>query len=82
MAVARGCEAAVVLTLDATPSDGQRDLVEALVRAGIPTVAIAVRNPYDIAAYPDVDAFLATYSDLPVAMRALADLLTGAAGCR
>ncbi|MTE19469.1 glycoside hydrolase family 3 protein [Streptomyces sp. TRM43335] len=49
----------------ASGSDGgaaQARLVRALMDTGTPVVAIAVRNPYDIRHFPDVPAYLATYS--------------------
>ena len=40
----------------------QADLVKALVKTGKPVVAVAVRNAYDIRRFPDVSAYLATFS--------------------
>ncbi|MFD1828557.1 glycoside hydrolase family 3 protein [Streptomyces desertarenae] len=40
----------------------QARLVRALMDSGTPVVAVAVRNPYDIRRFPDVPAYLATYS--------------------
>jgi beta-N-acetylhexosaminidase len=40
----------------------QAKLVQALMDTGKPVVAVAVRNPYDIRRFPDVPAYLATYS--------------------
>ncbi|MBX6350066.1 MAG: glycoside hydrolase family 3 C-terminal domain-containing protein [Clostridia bacterium] len=76
-----GARVAVVLTRDAAPGGRQAALVEALV-ASLPTVAVAVGTPYDVRAYPDVDAYLATYGTDPTLLRALADVLTGAAKAR
>lgn len=68
----------VVLTNAAWNEDNaaQRDLVRALQETGKPVVAVAVRDPYD-AAHVDVPAWIATYSDKPVAMESLAKVLFG-----
>jgi beta-N-acetylhexosaminidase len=56
----------VVLTnAAASPKDkgaAQADLVKALVKTGKPVVAVAVRNAYDIRRFPEVPAYLATFS--------------------
>ncbi|MGP4018315.1 glycoside hydrolase family 3 protein [Saccharopolyspora sp. 5N708] len=54
----------------------QLDLVRALQQTGKPVVAVAVRDPYD-AAYVDLPAWVATYSDKAVAMESLAKVLFG-----
>ncbi|NGO72101.1 glycoside hydrolase family 3 protein [Streptomyces boncukensis] len=65
-AAARSHDVTVVLTnAAAAGSEGgaaQAKLVEELRAAGTPVVAVAVRNPYDIRRFPDVPAYLATYS--------------------
>ncbi|GAA4836982.1 glycoside hydrolase family 3 protein [Saccharopolyspora rosea] len=68
----------VVLTNAAWQADNsaQRDLVNALRRTGKPVVAVAVRDPYD-AGCAEAPAWLATYSDQPVAMESLAKVLFG-----
>ncbi|HOP40330.1 MAG TPA: glycoside hydrolase family 3 protein [Geobacteraceae bacterium] len=40
-------------------------------------IVVAVRSPYDLLQIPETATYLATYSDRPVAVRALARLLTG-----
>ncbi|OEV13829.1 glycoside hydrolase family 3 protein [Streptomyces nanshensis] len=66
VAAAGDHEVTVVLTngAAATKDKGaaQGDLVTALVKAGKPVVAVAVRNPYDIARFPGVPACLVTFS--------------------
>jgi beta-N-acetylhexosaminidase len=64
----------------------QAQLVKALLATGKPLVAIATGTPYDIAHYPDVDAYLAsyaltflpTYAFSPVLLRAAIDVVFGA----
>jgi beta-N-acetylhexosaminidase len=67
----------VVGTINATSQPGQASLVDALVKQRTPTVAAALRMPYDLAAYPSVTTYACTYSILPPAMEALADALFG-----
>jgi beta-N-acetylhexosaminidase len=40
-------------------------------------VAVALRMPYDVAAYPEVQTYLCTYSILAPSMDAVADGLWG-----
>lgn len=77
---AKAHDVAVVLTSAAWNPDnaGQLDLVRALQATGKPVVAVAVRDPYD-AAYVDVPAWIASYSDKPVAMESVAKVLFGEA---
>jgi beta-glucosidase-like glycosyl hydrolase len=56
----------------------QAKLVEALRSTGKPVVVVAVRNPYDIQRYPDVGAYLATYSYGPPSLASVARTLFGA----
>lgn len=58
-------------------SSGQRDLVNRLVETGTPVVAAAVRDPYDIAYFPDVPVYLATYGYTGVSMQSLVRVLFG-----
>ncbi|MGH3315564.1 MAG: glycoside hydrolase family 3 C-terminal domain-containing protein, partial [Nocardioidaceae bacterium] len=60
-----------------TGSQGQRELVNRLVATGKPVVAVAARDPYDIAYYPDVPAYLTTYSYTGVSMQSLVRVLFG-----
>ncbi|MEU4794320.1 glycoside hydrolase family 3 N-terminal domain-containing protein [Streptomyces sp. NPDC023327] len=66
-------------TVAATAEDGQRALVAALKATGVPVVTLAIRNPYDVAHLPPVDAALATYSWTDVELRAAARVIAGRA---
>lgn len=66
----------VVGTIDATNS--QADLVKALCSTAVPIVTVALRTPYDLAAYPVSGTHLCTYGILEPTMIALADVLFGA----
>ena len=59
-----GYDLVIVGTINAAPRSGQATLVRALVRGGTPTIAVALRMPYDIAAYPEVETYACTYSIL------------------
>ncbi|MFD0534302.1 glycoside hydrolase family 3 C-terminal domain-containing protein [Actinomadura luteofluorescens] len=56
---------------------GQADLVKALVATGKPVVVVAVRDPYDIAWFPETTTYLATYSYTAEALRSAAKVLFG-----
>jgi beta-N-acetylhexosaminidase len=77
VAAAETNDAAVVLTMNAADSPGQATLVHALQDTGKPVVVVAVRNPYDIAEFPTVPSYVATYSYTAVALESLARVLTG-----
>ncbi|MFJ3302530.1 glycoside hydrolase family 3 protein [Streptomyces sp. NPDC086549] len=74
---ARDADAVVVGTYNVTAADSQKTLVERLVGTGRPVVAVAVRNPYDVAHLPSVPGCLATYSWTDVELRAAARVIAG-----
>ncbi|MGQ4383213.1 glycoside hydrolase family 3 protein [Streptomyces sp. SAS_270] len=74
---ARDADAVVVATYNVTASSSQKSLVTQLVATGVPVVAVAVRNPYDVAQLQDVGAFLASYSWTDVELRAAARVIAG-----
>ena len=71
--------AVVVGTIDGHRQPAQLDLVEAIVATGTPVVAVAMRGPWDVAAYPPSVTSLATYAILPASLEALAAVLDGEA---
>jgi beta-N-acetylhexosaminidase len=74
------CDLVVVGTINATAHPGQADLVKALLEQDVPTIAVALRMPYDLKAYPAAKTYACTYSILPPAMQALAEALFGKSG--
>ncbi|MET8943946.1 glycoside hydrolase family 3 protein [Streptomyces sp. NPDC004542] len=74
---ARDVDAVVVATYNVTAAGGQKTLVDRLVGTGRPVVAVAVRNPYDVAFLPSVKAYLATYCWTDVELRAAARVIAG-----
>jgi beta-N-acetylhexosaminidase len=51
--------------------------VSALIATGRPVVTVALRTPWDLAAYPEATTHACTYSILPESMAALAAALFG-----
>lgn len=76
---AEDADLVIVTTSNARGNAGQRQLVDELSGTGTPVAAVAISLPYDAGFVPQADAVLATYSTRPVAMRAVADVLVGAA---
>jgi beta-N-acetylhexosaminidase len=68
-------------TINAGEHPGQAALVNALLAAGVPLAAAALRMPYDLAAYPAAPTYLCAYSIVEPAMQALAAALFGRAPC-
>ncbi|WP_405808206.1 glycoside hydrolase family 3 protein [Streptomyces sp. NBC_00210] len=79
VAAASGKDAVIVGTYNVTDTSTQRTLVARLARTGVPVVALAIRNPYDIARLEGVGAALATYSWTDVELRAAARVIAGRA---
>ncbi|MCX5557881.1 glycoside hydrolase family 3 protein [Streptomyces sp. NBC_00038] len=72
-------DAVVVGTYNVSATSSQKTLVGQLLATGVPVVAVAVRNPYDVAQLPDVPAYLAAYSWTDVELRAAARVIAGRA---
>jgi beta-N-acetylhexosaminidase len=72
-----GYDLVIVGTINATAHAGQAAMVTALVDDMTPLIAVAMRLPYDIEAYPTVSNYVCTYSIQPSSMEALADALFG-----
>lgn len=67
----------IVGTIEASRNEAQAALVNALLVTAVPVIAVALRTPYDLAAYPRAQTYLCTYSIQEPAMKALADALFG-----
>jgi beta-N-acetylhexosaminidase len=59
------------------PDRRQGQLVDALLATGKPVVVIAIREPYDLEAFPTAPAYLATYASVPASMESVARVLYG-----
>jgi beta-N-acetylhexosaminidase len=77
VAAAQDADAVVVGTYNVSATSSQKTLVEQLVGTGRPVVAVAIRNPYDVAQLPSAPAFLAAYSWTDVELRAAARVIAG-----
>lgn len=77
VAVAESADIVVVGTISAGPE--QADLVNALLATDARVVTVAIRTPFDLAAYPRAITHLCTYSIHRPSMDALASVLFGAA---
>lgn len=77
VAAARDADAVVVGTYNVTATGSQKTLVDQLVATGVPVIAVAIRNPYDVAQLPGVGACLAAYSWTDVELRAAARVIAG-----
>ncbi|MET9561632.1 glycoside hydrolase family 3 protein [Streptomyces tauricus] len=82
VAAAQDADAVLVGTYNVTAASAQRTLVNQLLATGRPVVALAIRNPYDVAQLPDVKAYLASYSWTDVELRAAVRVLAGRVGPR
>lgn len=72
---ARTADAIVILTCDA--GEAQLALISQLRRLGVPVFVASTGAPYDTGRLPSGLSVLATYSDRPIAMAALARVLAG-----
>ncbi|MCQ0022786.1 glycoside hydrolase family 3 protein [Streptomyces somaliensis DSM 40738] len=79
VAAAAGRDAVVVGTYNVSAASTQRTLVARLAATGVPVVAVAVRNPYDVAHLTGQRAALAAYAWTDVELRAAARVIAGRA---
>jgi beta-N-acetylhexosaminidase len=70
----------VVGTTAAIAEPGQAELVKALLSSGPPVVTVALRTPFDLAAYPTSRVHVSSYGVLPPSLEALGAALFGKAG--
>ena len=67
----------VIGTINAFHQAGQAALVREIQKFNIPMIVVALRLPYDLAAFPEVPTYLCTYGILEPSMRALARAVFG-----
>jgi len=77
---AAGHAAVVIGTTAAHLERAQARLVDAVLSTGRPTVTVALRTPFDLAAYPAARCHVAAYGIVPPTLRALAAAVAGEAG--
>ncbi len=73
----QAADVVIVGTISAQPDDAQAALVKRLIANGKRPIVIALRTPYDLAAFPEVETYLCTYSIRAVSMEATARVLFG-----
>ncbi|HMB24612.1 MAG TPA: glycoside hydrolase family 3 C-terminal domain-containing protein, partial [Anaerolineales bacterium] len=73
----RGYDLIVVGTINACAEEKQAELVRQLLRLDKPVIVVAMRLPYDLAAFPQASTYVCTYSILKPSMRAVAKALFG-----
>jgi beta-N-acetylhexosaminidase len=73
----RGHDLVVVGTTAAHVEPAQAALVDAILGLAVPTVTVALRTPFDLAAYPRSRSHVSTYGILRPSMEALAAALVG-----
>lgn len=70
----------VFVSYNATFHKGQQQLIAKLSSMEhLRLIVVAARNPFDLVCFPQVNTYLATYENRPLAMRSLAKVLLGMA---
>lgn len=77
LAKAEEAELVIVGTINAGSATGQVELVKALSAQSSRVIVVALRLPYDLSEFPEIDCYLCTYGIQPPSMRALARGLFG-----
>jgi beta-N-acetylhexosaminidase len=77
-----GVAAVIVGTIDGHRQPAQLRLVETVAATEVPTIAVALRGPWDVTAYPADVTALAAYGLLPPTLEALAAVIAGATVAR
>jgi beta-N-acetylhexosaminidase len=60
-----------------SPNSNLMKLANQLIETDIPVIGVGIRNPYDIMAYPNVDAYLAQYGFRPASYEATVNTIFG-----
>jgi beta-N-acetylhexosaminidase len=74
---AREYDFIVMGTINAYAEEKQAEFVRQLLQMGKPVIIIAMRLPYDLAAFPQAPTYVCTYSILEPSMRAVAKAVFG-----
>ncbi|MDZ4670743.1 MAG: beta-N-acetylhexosaminidase [Phototrophicales bacterium] len=72
-----GLDTVVVGTITANNDTSQAEFVNALISRGQNVIVVALRTPYDLVAFPHIEAYLCTYGIREVSMEAVARVLFG-----
>jgi beta-N-acetylhexosaminidase len=79
MRLAKLAGTTLIATTDAKTNPDQARLVNALLEQGGVYMVVAMRNPYDLMAFPTAPTYLATYGYNPPMLAALVEVLFGRA---
>lgn len=71
-------DAVIVLMRNAWKNEEQATRVRSILRQKPGAILVATGDPYDFRVFPEAQTFICTYSHRPEALRALAEVLTGA----
>ena len=77
VALAKNFDRLVILTLNAAAQESQRNFVNQLIGTGVPSDVIAIRTPYDAAAFPQANRIYCTYEFTSSAFETMAEVLIG-----
>lgn len=77
VSAAEGADSIVISTYNAHLEPGQRELVRALAAKKIPIMAVALRNPYDLADLPDNVTCIAAWDNTLKTLEALEEMFRG-----
>ncbi len=72
----------VLATMNANRYPGQAAVAKTLGAGDVPLIVVALQSPYDLLGFPDVKTYLTAFSDVPVSLQAIADVLCGRADAR
>ncbi|MED1202278.1 glycoside hydrolase family 3 protein [Heyndrickxia acidicola] len=73
----KNADVIVIPTYNANTNSAQKAFVQGLEKTEKPIVIAAMRNPYDIMAFPEVNANILTYGNGEISTRALAKAIAG-----
>ncbi|GHO95070.1 beta-glucosidase [Reticulibacter mediterranei] len=73
----READIVLAITVNANLDPQQTALMQALVQSGQPVIGLAVHNPYDLIAFPQLGTYLASYEYTPPALTAAVHVIFG-----
>lgn len=74
---AEKADTVIITSYTANTNKAQQQMVKQIQETGKPVIVAALRNPYDLMVFPEVDAYINTYSYLDVSVEALAKVMVG-----
>ena len=67
----------IIVTMNANIDHNQGDFFQHVIQLGKPTIGLAIFNPYDLLAFPQLGTYVVTYEFTPPALTAAAQVLFG-----